>query len=186
MDHFYKNVDGFSSEEEQGDLLKTIINQIDTTNKIRIAEIGVYKGRGTAIWNVELINHNIDYEYFAIDHFLGSSEHQRDGYVDYYGLTLNNLKPIIDRIKVIKNDSVSESKNYPDEYFDIVYIDASHEYEFVREDIISWLPKVKVGGILCGDDYCVGWPQVVKAVDEVLIKVNCAGLSSNQQWWIKK
>ena len=77
-------------------------------------------------------------------------------------------------------------KNYPDEYFDIVYIDASHEYECVKEDIISWLPKVKIGGILCGDDYCVGWPQVVKAVDEILVNVNRAGLNSNQQWWIKK
>jgi len=186
MDHFYKNVDGFSSEEEQGDLLKTILDQLDVTNKIKIAEIGVYKGRGTAIWNVELINRNIDYEYFAIDHFLGSSEHQRDGYIDYYGLTLNNLFPILDKIKIIKNDSISESKNYPDEYFDVVYIDASHEYECVKDDIISWLPKVKKGGILCGDDYCVGWPQVVRAVDEVLGKVNCAGLISNQQWWIKK
>lgn len=186
MEHFYKDVDGFSSEAEQGDLLNTILSQIDVSHKIRIAEIGVYKGRGTAIWNVELINRNIDYEYFAIDHFMGSSEHQRDGQIDYYGITKNNLKSISSKIKIIKNDSISESKKYDDEFFDIVYIDASHEYEYVKDDIIAWLPKVKIGGILSGDDYCVGWPQVVKAVDELLCKINRAGLTSNQQWWIKK
>ena len=94
------------------------------------------------------------------------------------------MKPIIDKIKIIKNDSTSESQKYPNEYFDIVYIDASHEYEYVKQDILNWLPKVKLGGIICGDDYTRGWPGVVMAVNEIFgDNVNIVG---NQQWWLKK
>lgn len=181
MEHFYQNIDGYSDETDQGKLLKTILKNIVVGNKLKIAEIGVYKGRCTAMWNVILINEGIDYDYYAIDHFLGSSEHNKN--FDYYQVSLDNLKPIIDKINLIKNDSVSESKNYDDEYFDIVYIDASHEYEYVKEDILSWLPKVKNGGIICGDDYHPVWHGVIKAVDEFFGKINIVG---NQQWWIKK
>ena len=54
------------------------------------------------MWNVMLMNEGLTYDYHAIDHFLGSSEHDRD--FDYYGTTLDNLKPITDKIKIIKID----------------------------------------------------------------------------------
>ena len=71
MEHFYQNIEGWASEHDQGNLLSTILDLINHKDEIKIAEIGVYKGRGTALWNVELINRNINYQYYAIDHFLG-------------------------------------------------------------------------------------------------------------------
>lgn len=181
MEHFYYKINGWSNEGDQGNLLKNSLSLINNKDNIRIAEIGVYQGRCTSMWNVILSNSKINYEYFAIDHFKGSIEHDKN--IDYYGITLNNLNPIIDKVKIIKNDSLTESKNYEDGYFDIVYIDASHEYEFVIEDIKHWLPKVKKGGILCGDDYINGWPGVIKAVDEVF--GNDVNVLGKQQWWVK-
>ena len=139
-------------------------------------------GRMTAMWNVELINKNIKYNYYAIDHFLGSTEHTKG--VDYYNITLNNLTPFVNRsnIKIIRNESIKECYNYDDNFFDVVYLDASHDYESVKADINHWLPKIKPGGIICGDDYISGWPEVIKAVDEVLNDVNKIG---DQQWWKK-
>lgn len=60
MEHFYQNIDGYSDETDQGKLLKTILKNIVVGNKLKIAEIGVYKGRCTAMWNVILINEGID------------------------------------------------------------------------------------------------------------------------------
>ena len=180
MEYFYHKMDGWATEDEQGELLKKILPLVYKDEKIKIAEIGVYQGRGTSIWNTILINEGIDYEYKAIDHFNGSSEHDKT--LKYYDIALKNLKPILNRIEVIKNDSVSESKKYDNGYFDIVYIDASHEYESVIKDIKHWLPKVKKGGIICGDDYVGGWPGVIKAVNEIFkSKINIVGL---QQWWV--
>ena len=164
--------------EDQGKLLETILKKLKT-DTLKICEVGVYKGRMTSMWNVKLINKEIDYEYYAIDHFKGSREH--DNRVDYYNITLDNLTPILDRINIIKNNSIEESENYEDGYFDVVYIDASHDYESVKQDILSWKNKVKKGGILCGDDYIGGWPGVVKAVNECFgNKINRVG---KQQWF---
>jgi len=52
----------------------------------------------------------------------------------------------------IKLPSTEASKQFDDEFFDIVFIDADHSYDAVVEDIRAWLPKVKKDGILCGHD----------------------------------
>jgi SAM-dependent methyltransferase len=50
---------------------------------------------------------------------------------------------------------------------DIVFVDASHEHESVRRDILAWKPHVRPGGILCGHDFCRLFPGVVQAVREL-------------------
>ena len=183
MKHFFQDLPGWSTFEDQGELIKYILENFDKEKPIKIAEIGVYMGRGTAIWNIEIINSGFQYEYHAIDNFLGSKEHAPHQIPDYEQCA-KNLSPIIDKIKLIKENSVQASKLYDNEYFDIVYIDASHEYEDVKLDIQNWMPKVKPGGFLCGDDYVLGWDGVIKAVDELLgSQVKIVG---NQQWVIKK
>ena len=58
---------------------------------------------------------------------------------------------------------------FADEYFDWVYIDASHDYDDVKRDLNGFLPKVKSGGWITGDDYGRRgvWDNgVQRAVDE--------------------
>jgi len=50
-----------------------------------------------------------------------------------------------------KSDDILPGIN--DEYFDWVYIDGNHQYEFVLSDLRHCLSKVKAGGIIAGDDY---------------------------------
>jgi hypothetical protein len=183
MEHFYKEIDGWATFEDQGILLNTILDNLVNKTNINIAEIGVYKGRGTSLWVVELINKKINFNYYAIDHFMGSEEHDKS--INYLDITKKNLKPIINNIKLIQNDSIIESKNYDDNFFDIVYIDASHDYESVKKDIISWIPKVKPGGIICGDDYTEGWIGVMEAVDEIFTKPKLSFVGKQQWYHIK-
>ena len=42
---------------------------------------------------------------------------------------------------------------FPDGFFDLIYIDANHVYDRVKEDMGAWWPKVRTGGVLSGHDY---------------------------------
>jgi cephalosporin hydroxylase len=56
-------------------------------------------------------------------------------------------------IKIIKDYSLKAVQNFPDKYFDIVYLDANHSKESVYQDLIAWTPKIKSGGFMSGHDY---------------------------------
>lgn len=56
-------------------------------------------------------------------------------------------------VKIIRDYSFNAVKQFPNECFDFVYIDADHTFEGCYQDIIDWYPKVKKEGILCGHDY---------------------------------
>jgi len=51
---------------------------------------------------------------------------------------------------------------------DFIYIDAGHNYEAVKQDILLWKPKLKTVGIMAGDDY--EWPGLKNAVKEIFPK----------------
>jgi predicted O-methyltransferase YrrM len=181
MEHFYENIEGWGQMGDVGKLFEQLTENIN--NKIKIAEIGVYQGKSTAMICVILINKGIDFEYHAIDHFKGSLEHVKG--LDYESIARRNLEPLMDRITIHVNDSVPQSKLFPDGYFDIVYIDASHDYESVKLDILSWLPKVKKGGYICGDDYSTSWIGVFDSVNEIFGEENVNTLGVQKQWYVK-
>jgi predicted O-methyltransferase YrrM len=47
---------------------------------------------------------------------------------------------------------------------DIVFIDGGHSESEVSADIQAWLPLLRPGGVICGDDYCEKYPGVERAV----------------------
>lgn len=53
-----------------------------------------------------------------------------------------------------------------DALVDLVFIDALHDYEHVKQDIGLWWPKVRVGGILALHDFNHKWPGVERAIAE--------------------
>lgn len=186
----YSEIYGWSQMEIQGTMLEHIITENNwvTKKKIRIAEIGVFLGRSIAIFSEVLSKHNILHEIIGIDHFEGSPEHQSGIYpMPNYEEALSNIDNIkrnndLADITLIKNSSVNVVSNYDNNTFDLVYIDATHEYEQVKQDIMLWKSKVKKDGYLCGDDYSPTWNGVIKAVDELLPERK---IIASTQWLIK-
>lgn len=56
------------------------------------------------------------------------------------------------RVELIRECSVPAAMLFPPATFDFVYIDGNHGYNAVRMDILTWIHKVRPGGILAGDD----------------------------------
>jgi predicted O-methyltransferase YrrM len=95
-----------------------------------------------------------------------------------------NIAPVKHIVTPIQMESIAASKLYVNEQLDFVFIDASHEYANVIEDIKHWLPKVKKGGVLAGHDYNnPSYAGVKKAVDEALIGRT---IDVNGMCWIVK
>jgi hypothetical protein len=68
---------------------------------------------------------------------------------------------------------------------DLIFIDALHDYESVKQDIALWWPKVRVGGCLSGHDFSHKWPGVERAVAEAFNLMQ-VGVSSDSVWFVLK
>jgi hypothetical protein len=81
-------------------------------------------------------------------------------------------------------------QQFPDQYFDWVYVDGNHLYEYVAKDLELCFIKVRVDGYIAGDDYTDGgWWEggVKKAVDEFAERPTVRLLETrNQQFIFRK
>jgi hypothetical protein len=88
-----------------------------------------------------------------------------------FGAVADRFAEEIDAGRVVlhRGSSGDVVGDFPDSYFDWVYIDGNHLYEHVKLDLETYYPKVKRGGYVAGDDYGLrGWWDngVQQAVDE--------------------
>ena len=127
----------------------------------KIAEIGVFRGENF----MRMIEHDPEVA-VAVDSWSAKtsndaklSQDQLDEQFECFrAMTMN--KPFV---QINRGLTAEVAKAYPDEYFDLIYIDGDHSYEGCKKDIEAWLPKVK--RFLIGDDY--NKPGVKQAVNEI-------------------
>jgi len=145
----------------------------------KFVEVGCWKGKSASYLAVELINSGKNIEFYCVDTWEGSIEHHEqmpDQLPSLYDTFIDNMKPLENTYIPLRMPSIEASSKFEDSSLDFVFIDASHEYQDVKDDIAAWLPKIKKGGILAGHDYML--PSVNNAVNESinvngLIDINC-------------
>lgn len=69
-----------------------------------------------------------------------------------------------DNVVFMKGLSSEMAKQIPDGSLGFIYIDACHYYEYVLEDLRTWVPKLVPGGICAMHDYLNVDYEVKKAV----------------------
>jgi len=82
-----------------------------------------------------------------------------------YQQAVENMKEF-SNVTLIRMESSEAAILFDDETVDFIFLDAGHFYEDVKSDIVTWLPKVKPGGLIAGHDYKNGHAGVEQAVDE--------------------
>jgi hypothetical protein len=70
-------------------------------------------------------------------------------------------------IRVRKWDSLEAAEKFPNDHFDLIFLDSSHLYLETKKEIVAWYPKLKENAYLAGHDY-LAHAQVRKAVDEII------------------
>jgi predicted O-methyltransferase YrrM len=132
------------------------------------AEVGVFDGYYSEI----LCQQIPDLDLYSIDPwqaYPGYGDHMNQKrLINAYELAQVRLKPY-PRCQLVKKFSIEAAKDFVDGSLDFVYIDANHGYGHVKEDLKAWTPKVREGGVVCGDDYYMmrsGNIGVIRAVNE--------------------
>jgi hypothetical protein len=86
---------------------------------------------------------------------------------------------LADTISLIVADSVNAATFFAERSLDWVHLDAAHDRAHLTADVHAWLPRLRPGGWLSGDDYDpIKWPEVVATVNDVL--PGAAPWSTNQ------
>lgn len=128
-----------------------------------VVEVGVWLGK-SAIFMALLLPEGA--RLYAIDHWKGQYYWQNPGaditsrmpmlYEQFLSNVIHNkLTYVIEPIRMPSLHAAQEL----DIQADLIYIDASHMADDVFNDIIAWYPKLKDGGLMCGDDW---WSESVK------------------------
>lgn len=129
-------------------------------NESTIIEVGVLEGQSLAFLLTQAIGRDKHFNIFAVDNFCLPKNNTSQTF-------RQNMSKVGDMFTLIEETSVGASEKFDNCSIDFIFIDASHEYEDVRNDLRVWLPKMKDGGIMAGHDYIPTYPGVVRAVDEL-------------------
>lgn len=126
------------------------------------AEIGVFRGE----LSCRLLANKDDLTLYMVDSWQKHGDFGAIEMENFYKHARTATSFAASRAKPIKKTSAEAAKDFANMSLDFAFIDADHNYMSVRQDIHTWLPKIKPGGILCGHDYGDARFGVGKAVDE--------------------
>jgi len=151
--------------------------------EVVVLEIGTWKGLSAHTMASIAKSKGVSLKLICIDTWLGAPEFwtwargmqthdlKKDhmGFPTVYHTFINNMlaSGVSDMIYPLPLPSMQalDVLKFYDIRADIVYVDAAHEYDAVRSDILGYWNLLNENGIMFGDDFKpVDWPGVVKAV----------------------
>jgi len=160
---------------------------------VKGAEIGVADGRYAKI----LCENIPDLKLFCVDPWCVYTSWRTQEYQDNaFAQAQEKLKGY--NVQFIRKTSLEASLEIEDNSLDFVFIDGSHEFDYVMTDIIVWSRKVRKRGVVSGHDYCHFTNSgVIEAVNKYCeihrIELNLIGRNPDNHkddrqptWWFIK
>lgn len=196
MEHFYRDVPGWCAF---ADLYHQVALRPDLMRDSAVfVEVGSWLGRSAALMGTLIEQSGTTARLYCVDPWVDGGPDLRN--TEHYRRVasrplmeqfLENTAPVSQHIVPMQRMSVEASRLFQDGSVDFLMLDGDHSYEAVRDDIAAWLPKMRPGGVISGDDY--GWPGVTRAVSEafgdsarVVWKRRHANyLNSASYWWVE-
>lgn len=171
MEHFYQSIRGWFDFEA----VYAVMVGMAPMNA-HFVEVGAFEGKSTSFMAVEIVNSNKNIRLDVIDTWNGSEEHQQGASHEWDSVVsqtlfetfMHNMKPVEHILNPVRLPSLEAAQLYPDKSLDFVFIDASHDYDNVKADILAWRPKIKPNGFMGGHDFHSLFPGVVQAVTETV------------------
>ena len=198
IDDFWSN--HFEKENKEtswtyGHFQNLITSKSKLENELIVVEVGVARG-GHIRHLLDNFGDNIK-ELYGVDPYLSGFD-ETDSFSNKKQKEYDNLFLWVtekyckhDKYKHFRDSSVKIIDNFKDNSVDAIYIDGDHTYEGAKSDIEIWLPKLKIGGLIAGDDiYTKHCPGVKKAVEELIpeykVQMRSNGNKRPTWYWVKK
>lgn len=132
-----------------------VLRLLGERNELIGAELGVAGGE----FSHRMVASGRFAEFFGVDMYADTHD------VDQYKQALRRVG-LRAPYKLLRMTFAEAWDLFEDESLDFIYIDGyAHSGQEGGETIWMWAQKVKVGGLIAGDDYHSDWPLVVEAVD---------------------
>lgn len=157
-----------------------------------VVEVGSWLGSSTRHIAATLPPDGIVY---AVDHWLGSPNEDNSAFdIDnLYRQFLSNVihANLTDKILPVRMTSLDAARTLHVKP-DLVYLDATHDFNNTMLDLILWYPLVKGHGILSGDDYywsdtpSRGGGPVKRAVDAFARENNLIVHTDGWMWYFQE
>ena len=128
-----------------------------------MVEVGCYAGESTGVFAKRVKT------LYAVDPWLPGYDNEDIGSRSMgkeVEEAFDNAVMSIPSVVKLKMTSKEASSHFDNGSLDIVYLDACHTYEAVKEDAELWFPKLREGGILAGHDW--DFTQVATAIKQVI------------------
>ncbi len=193
----YDNILPSNIEQVQGwNSYSNVFQQvIEETRPSVIVEVGTWLGASAINMGKITKQLGLNTKIYCIDTWLGAEEFWtslrdtpernlklKSGYPQVYFDFLSNVvrHQMQDIITPIPNTSHIGSRilKHYNIKADLIYIDGSHDYSDIKQDIIDYKELLNPNGVMFGDD--IGWGGVKQAVDEML--TNQYKIKENNYW----
>jgi predicted O-methyltransferase YrrM len=154
-------------------------------------ELGCFQGMATT-WMVDTILTHPDAMITCVDTFEGSVEFRPSWRENLWDIFRSNTEKYGSKVQVCKGYTSTVLKTLSGSH-DFIYVDADHRASSVLEDAVLAFRLLKVGGLLCFDDYM--WGMVPRDLDRPKMAIDAfvkiysdyiEVVDIDYQYWIRK
>jgi len=151
-------------------------------NDLGLCEYGVEIGVRYGTYSKRLLTDWLGERLYLVDAWrqlpeMTETERAPREYINWLQRTAQAVAPFGDRAVIIQATSQHAVSMFPQDMFDVVYLDANHGYEETSKDLSLWWPTLRYGGIFAGHDYYNaarepgGKPRIVATEEEADLEV---------------
>lgn len=170
IDSFLKNINRYGEVVKYTYGLTTLLDVIAISSlvyrkltcekyrNLRALEIGSWFGCSTVFTALALRTFSDDNILFCMDTWKGTENEGNAHEIANYENALEHFRAVMrfmgvsEQVKPIVCDSILGMEALRDNYYDIIFIDAAHNYKNVRADILNAIRLIRPGGLIMGHD----------------------------------
>jgi hypothetical protein len=163
-----------------------LVQAIQLLRPRRICEVGSWKGRSAINMARAVKSLGLPTEIICVDTWLGSPEHWLGQEAQWYeslrlvhgmpqlyytflaNVVRSGVEDVITPLPMTSENAATVFAKLRIK-FDVVYVDAAHEYEPAKRDMDAYYDLLEGDGLLIGDDYLL-WEGVTRAAEELALE----------------